>query len=51
MLTYSGFNQAAIESYGSENVARLSKIATAYDPFGVFQRLVPGGQKLPSDSV
>jgi hypothetical protein len=47
MLTYSGYGQPAIASYGKENVAKLHKIAKAYDPTGVFQRLVPGGQKLP----
>jgi FAD/FMN-containing dehydrogenase len=47
MLTYSGAGQEAIASYGSKNVAKLWKIAKAYDPTGVFQRLVPGGQKLP----
>uniref|UniRef100_A0A093UVM1 Bifunctional solanapyrone synthase n=1 Tax=Talaromyces marneffei PM1 TaxID=1077442 RepID=A0A093UVM1_TALMA len=47
MLTYSGAGQPAIASYGADNVARLWKVAKAYDPTGVFQRLVPGGQKLP----
>ena len=47
MLTYSGAGQEAIASYGADNVAKLRKIAKAYDPTGVFQRLVPGGQKLP----
>jgi FAD/FMN-containing dehydrogenase len=47
MLTYSGAGQEAIASYGAENVSKLRRIAKAYDPTGVFQRLVPGGQKLP----
>ncbi|KAL4961540.1 FAD-binding oxidoreductase [Aspergillus stella-maris] len=47
MLTYSGAGQEAIASYGAENVARLQRVAKAYDPTRVFQRLVPGGQKLP----
>lgn len=51
MLTYSGWNQPAIASYGSENVARLLSVAATYDPTGVFQRLVPGGQKLPKEDV
>lgn len=51
MLTYSGAGQQAIASYGSDSVARLHKIAKAYDPTSVFQRLVPGGQKLPGFGV
>ncbi|KAL2838169.1 hypothetical protein BJY01DRAFT_220184 [Aspergillus pseudoustus] len=47
MLTYSGAGQEAIASYGKENVARLRSVAKTYDPTRVFQRLVPGGQKLP----
>lgn len=48
MLTYSGWNQEAIASYGPENVQNLLAVQAAYDPNKVFQRLVPGGQKLPS---
>ncbi|KAI1773563.1 FAD-binding domain-containing protein [Hypoxylon cercidicola] len=48
MLTYSGYDQPAIESYGAENVQNLLAVQAAYDPNKVFQRLVPGGQKLPS---
>lgn len=47
MLTYSGWDQPAIASYGPENVAFLYEVQAAYDPTHVFQRLVPGGQKLP----
>lgn len=47
MLTYSGAGQEAIASYDAENVSKLQRIAKAYDPTSVFQRLVPGGQKLP----
>ena len=50
MLTYSGYNQEVIKGYGEENVARLLEIAAKYDPDQVFQRLVPGGQKLPTPS-
>ncbi|AEO70942.1 uncharacterized protein THITE_122381 [Thermothielavioides terrestris NRRL 8126] len=39
--------QEVIASYGPENVRRLWEVARRYDPHGVFQRLVPGGQKLP----
>ncbi|KAK2736774.1 hypothetical protein FQN57_000546 [Myotisia sp. PD_48] len=47
MLTYSGANQAAIASYGEKNVRKLYRVQRKYDPTAVFQRLVPGGQKLP----
>ncbi|KAK4107070.1 FAD-binding domain-containing protein [Canariomyces notabilis] len=39
--------QQVIASYGVKNVRRLCEVARRYDPHGVFQRLVPGGQKLP----
>ncbi|KAK4133846.1 FAD-binding domain-containing protein [Trichocladium antarcticum] len=48
MLTYSGYDQPAIASYGPENVAFLRKAQEKYNPDHVFQRLVPGGQKPPS---
>ncbi|EZF36243.1 hypothetical protein H101_00232 [Trichophyton interdigitale H6] len=47
MLTYCGYNQAAVASYGPDNVDRLWRVQHKYDPKAVFQRLVPGGQKLP----
>lgn len=47
MNVYSGYNQPVIKHYGPENVAKLWKVAKKYDPKGVFQKLVPGGQKLP----
>lgn len=47
MLTYCSYNQAAIASYGPNNVDRLWQVQRKYDPKAVFQRLVPGGQKLP----
>ena len=48
MLTYSGYDQAAIASYGAKNVQDLLAVQAKYDPTKVFQRLVPGGQKLPA---
>jgi hypothetical protein len=42
------FEQEVIASYGGRNVARLKDVQTAYDPQQVFQRLVPGGFKLPA---
>jgi hypothetical protein len=50
MLTYSGFDQDVIESYGSENVQKMIEVQNAYDPDRVFQRLVPGGQKIPCNT-
>ncbi|EED12735.1 conserved hypothetical protein [Talaromyces stipitatus ATCC 10500] len=48
MLPYSGWNQPVIQSYGKERLSKLWQVQKAYDPTHVFQRLVPGGQKLPS---
>ncbi|KAI1261351.1 hypothetical protein F5Y18DRAFT_440462 [Xylariaceae sp. FL1019] len=47
MLTYSGFDQPVLESYGPENMEKMTAVQAAYDPDRVFQRLVPGGQKMP----
>ncbi|KAI1735291.1 putative FAD-binding oxidoreductase [Xylaria scruposa] len=41
-------DQPVIASYGLDNVQRLRAVQQAYDPHMVFQKLVPGGQKLPS---
>ncbi|KAI0179263.1 FAD-binding domain-containing protein [Hypoxylon sp. FL1284] len=39
--------QPVISSYGADNVRRLRAVQQMYDPQLVFQKLVPGGQKLP----
>ena len=39
--------QPVIASYGDQNVRRLHTVQQAYDPSLVFQKLVPGGQKMP----
>ncbi|OTA83406.1 hypothetical protein M434DRAFT_400700 [Hypoxylon sp. CO27-5] len=39
--------QQVLASYGEENVQRLRAVQRVYDPHLVFQRLVPGGQKIP----
>lgn len=39
--------QPVIESYGADNVAKLKKTASMYDPDRVFQDLASGGFKLP----
>ncbi|GKZ76364.1 hypothetical protein AnigIFM56816_006624 [Aspergillus niger] len=46
-LNYAAQWQDPIASYGPENVARLRQISREVDPTGVFQRLVPGGFKIP----
>jgi hypothetical protein len=45
-LNYADNTQDALASYGSENVKKMKAAAKRYDPFGVFQRLVPGGFKI-----
>jgi len=42
-----GNSQDVIGSYGAENVERIRNASAVYDPTGVFQRLVPGGYKIP----
>ena len=41
------YDQDVIRHYGSENVDRLRAVQERYDRERVFQRLVPGGFKLP----
>ncbi|CAG8980501.1 hypothetical protein HYALB_00013102 [Hymenoscyphus albidus] len=41
------WDQEVIRHYGAENVQRLKRVSELYDPNCVFQRLVPGGYKLP----
>lgn len=45
-LNYADRSQGVLESYGSENIARMKNAAAKYDPEGVFQRLCPGGFKI-----
>ncbi|KAI0003483.1 putative FAD-binding oxidoreductase [Xylariaceae sp. FL0662B] len=40
-------DQPVITSYGEANVRRLRAAQEAYDPDLVFQKFVPGGQKIP----
>ncbi|KAI0006675.1 putative FAD-binding oxidoreductase [Xylariaceae sp. FL0662B] len=40
-------DQHVIEHYGEENVRKLKEVQNKYDTGAVFQRLVPGGFKLP----
>jgi hypothetical protein len=52
LLQYVFMNNAnakldVIAGYGGDNVRRLWQVARQYDERGMFQSLVPGGQKLP----
>ncbi|KAI0852738.1 putative FAD-binding oxidoreductase [Daldinia vernicosa] len=42
------WDQDVIGQYGEENIKRLKAVQSRYDPEHVFQKLVPGGFKLPS---
>ncbi|PBP27668.1 oxidoreductase FAD-binding protein [Diplocarpon rosae] len=46
-LNYALASQDPISSYGTANVQKLQNVSAKYDPEQVFQRLVPGGFKLP----
>ncbi|KAK3935427.1 hypothetical protein QBC46DRAFT_422660 [Diplogelasinospora grovesii] len=41
------WDQGVIASYGKTSVDRLRDVQRVYDPCLVFQKLVPGGQKIP----
>jgi hypothetical protein len=45
-LDYADVTQDPLASYGPENVEKMKAAAEKYDPFGVFQKLVPGGFKI-----
>jgi hypothetical protein len=45
-LNYADYTQDPFESYSEEVKARLRFASMKYDPYGVFQRSVPGGFKL-----
>ncbi|KAF2744973.1 FAD binding domain-containing protein [Sporormia fimetaria CBS 119925] len=45
-LDYTDITQDPLASYGAENVKKMKAAAKKYDPFGVFQTLVPGGFKI-----
>lgn len=46
-LNYADSSQDVLASYGLENVAIMREVSRRYDPAGVFQRLCPGGFKIP----
>lgn len=45
-LNYADKSQDPLSSYGPESVKKMKAAAKKYDPFGVFQNLVPGGFKI-----
>ena len=46
-LNYADVDQDPISGYGPDIVARLKTVSGKYDPFGFFQRAMPGGFKVP----
>ncbi len=46
-LNYASKGQEPISGYGSENVKFLQAVSKRYDPLQTFQKLLPGGFKLP----
>ncbi|KAI0198820.1 FAD-binding domain-containing protein [Astrocystis sublimbata] len=46
-MNYADKSQDVLASYGPENVKKLIEVADKYDPDRVFQKLCPGGWKLP----
>lgn len=47
-LNYADKWQDVIPTYGKKNVQFLKDVSRKYDPYGVFQKAVPGGFKLPT---
>ena len=47
-MNYAQPKDQVVATYGADNVRFLKQVSKKYDPDGVFQRLVPGGFKLPS---
>ncbi|OAL46185.1 FAD binding domain-containing protein [Pyrenochaeta sp. DS3sAY3a] len=45
-LDYADKTQDPLKSYGPDSVKKMKAAAKKYDPFGVFQNLVPGGFKI-----
>ncbi|KAK8080992.1 hypothetical protein PG997_008810 [Apiospora hydei] len=46
-MNYADASQDVIGSYGAENVEKMRRVAVKYDPELVFQKLCPGGWKIP----
>jgi hypothetical protein len=47
MWNYAGGIQDVFSSYGQSSIQFMKEVSSRYDPAGVFQKLVPGGFKLP----
>ncbi|CAG5178535.1 uncharacterized protein ALTATR162_LOCUS8749 [Alternaria atra] len=45
-LNYADKDQDPLSAYGTDKVAFMKKVAKKYDPFGVYQKLLPGGFKI-----
>jgi hypothetical protein len=45
-LNYADKDQDPLSAYGADKVSFMKKVAKKYDPFGVYQRLLPGGFKI-----
>jgi hypothetical protein len=45
-LNYADKDQNPLASYGAEKVRFMKDVAKKYDPFGVYQNLLPGGFKI-----
>lgn len=45
-LNYADKDQDPLSAYGSDKVAFMKKVAKKYDPFGIYQKLLPGGFKI-----
>lgn len=50
-LNYADPTQAVLQSYGAENLQRVRDAAAKYDTQQVFQKLCPGGFKIPDVKV
>lgn len=48
-LNYADSSQDVLRSYGAENLRKIREVSQIYDPEGVFQRLCPGGFKIPTE--
>lgn len=46
-LNYADKDQDPLSGYGADKVKFMETVARKYDPFGVYQKLVPGGFKIP----
>jgi hypothetical protein len=45
-LNYADKDQDPLSAYGTDKVAFMKEVAKKYDPFGVYQKLLPGGFKI-----